>query len=107
MMPSKSEPCGLSQMNAMRYGTVPVVHATGGLKDTVPGADENGNGGLGFTFQSYNGEDFMDAVVRCLNLYNNDREGFRALQYRDMTQDFSWDKPAGRYMELFHHMCNQ
>ena len=106
-MPSKSEPCGLSQMNAMRYGTVPVVHATGGLKDTVPGADENGNGGLGFTFQSYNGEDFRGAVERCLNLYNNDREGFRALQYRDMTQDFSWDKPAGRYMELFHHMCNQ
>ena len=107
LMPSKSEPCGLSQMNAMRYGTVPVVHATGGLKDTVPGADENGNGGLGFTFQSYNGEDFRGAVERCLNLYNNDREGFRALQYRDMTQDFSWDKPAGRYMELFHHMCNQ
>ena len=107
LMPSKSEPCGLSQMNAMRYGTVPVVHATGGLKDTVPGADENGNGGLGFTFQSYNGEDFMNAVERCLNLYNNDREGFRALQYRDMTQDFSWDKPAARYMELFHHMCNQ
>jgi len=107
LMPSKSEPCGLSQMNAMRYGTVPVVHATGGLKDTVPGADENGNGGLGFTFQSYNGEDFMNAVERCLNLYNNDREGFRALQYRDMTQDFSWDKPAGRYMELFHHMLNQ
>ena len=107
LMPSKSEPCGLSQMNAMRYGTVPVVHATGGLKDTVPGAAENGNGGLGFTFQSYNGEDFMSAVERCLNLYNNDREGFRALQYRDMTQDFSWNVPAGRYMDLFHHMLNQ
>ena len=107
LMPSKSEPCGLSQMNAMRYGTVPVVHATGGLKDTVPGADENGNGGLGFTFQSYNGEDFMSAVERCLNLYNENREGFRALQYRDMTQDFSWNVPAGRYMDLFHHMLNQ
>ena len=107
LMPSKSEPCGLSQMNAMRYGTVPVVHATGGLKDTVPGADDKGQGGLGFTFESYNGEDFLGAVERCLNLYNNDREGFRALQYRDMTQDFSWDKPAARYMELFHHTCNQ
>ena len=107
LMPSKSEPCGLSQMNAMRYGTVPVVHATGGLKDTVPGADDKGQGGLGFTFESYNGEDFLGAVERCLNLYNNDREGFRALQYRDMTQDFSWGKPAARYMELFHHMCNQ
>ena len=59
------------------------------------------------SLQSYNGEDFRGAMERCLNLYNNDREGFRALQYRDMTQDFSWDKPAGRYMELFHHMCNQ
>ena len=104
LMPSKSEPCGLSQMNAMRYGTVPVVHATGGLKDTVPPADENGEGGLGFTFQSYNGDDFMAAVKRALNLYNHDREGFKALQRRDMEQDFSWDKPAERYMALFRQM---
>ena len=104
LMPSKSEPCGLSQMNAMRYGTVPVVHATGGLRDTVPPADENGKGGLGFTFQSYNGDDFYGALKRCLHLYKYNRDGFRALQYRDMTQDFSWDKPAMRYMELFHKM---
>ena len=104
LMPSKSEPCGLSQMNAMRYGTVPVVHATGGLKDTVPPVDEDGENGLGFTFQSYNGDDFFAAVKRCLNLYNYNRDGFRRLQYRDMCQDFSWDKPAGRYMELFHKM---
>ncbi|MBQ4600981.1 MAG: glycogen synthase [Oscillospiraceae bacterium] len=107
LMPSKSEPCGLSQMNAMRYGTVPVVHATGGLRDTVPPADEKGQGGLGFTFQSYNGDDFLASVKRCLNLYHNDREGFRALQYRDMTQDFSWNVPAGRYMDLFRQMCGQ
>ena len=106
LMPSKSEPCGLSQMNAMRYGTVPVVHATGGLKDTVPPADENGEGGLGFTFQSYNADDFMASLKRALNLYNHNRDGFRALQYREMTQDFSWNVPAGRYMELFHHMCS-
>ena len=104
LMPSKSEPCGLSQMNAMRYGTVPVVHATGGLRDTVPPADENGEGGLGFTFQSYNADDFLGAIKRCLNLYNNNRAGFRALQRTDMQQDFSWDKPAARYMELFHRM---
>ena len=104
LMPSKSEPCGLSQMNAMRYGTVPVVHATGGLKDTVPGCDENGKGGLGFTFQSYNGDDFLLAVKRALDLYHNDREGFQALQHTDMSQDFSWDVPAGRYMELFKQM---
>ena len=105
LMPSKSEPCGLSQMNAMRYGTVPVVHSTGGLKDTVPPADENGEGGLGFTFQSYNADDFMASLKRALNLYNNNRDGFRALQKHGMCQDFSWNVPAGRYMELFHNMC--
>ena len=105
LMPSKSEPCGLSQMNAMRYGTVPVVHATGGLKDTVPGVDENGEGGLGFTFQSYNADDFLGAVKRCLELYHGNPEGFQALQHTDMVQDFSWDKPAARYMDLFHQMC--
>ena len=104
LMPSKSEPCGLSQMNAMRYGTVPVVHATGGLRDTVPPADEKGKGGLGFTFQSYNGDDFLAAVKRALNLYNHDRAGFRDLQRRGMEQDFSWDKPAKRYMDLFRQM---
>ena len=105
LMPSKSEPCGLSQMNAMRYGTVPVVHATGGLKDTVPGVDENGENGLGFTFQSYNADDFQGALKRCLDLYHGNREGFRALQHTDMVQDFSWDKPAARYMDLFRQMC--
>jgi len=107
LMPSKSEPCGLSQMNAMRYGTIPVVHATGGLRDTVPGVDEKGLGGLGFTFQSYNADDFLASLKRCLALYNHDREGFRALQRTCMAQDFSWDKPAGKYMELFHRMLGQ
>ena len=104
LMPSKSEPCGLSQMNAMRYGTVPVVHATGGLRDTVPGVDENGENGLGFTFQSYNADDFLWAMKRCLQLYHHERDKFRALQHRDMSQDFSWNVPATRYMELFYRM---
>ena len=105
LMPSKSEPCGLSQMNAMRYGTVPVVHSTGGLKDTVPPCDENGEGGLGFTFQSYNADDFKGAIQRCLGLYNNNPEGFKKLVKTEMDQDFGWDnKPAKRYMELFHQM---
>ncbi len=104
LMPSKSEPCGLSQMNAMRYGTVPVVHATGGLKDTVPPCDENGEGGLGFTFQSYNADDFLASLKRALNLYNHNRDGFRALQKRGMEQDFSWNVPAQRYMDIFRSM---
>ena len=105
LMPSKSEPCGLSQMNAMRYGTVPVVHSTGGLKDTVPPCDENGEGGLGFTFQSYNADDFLGAIKRCIGLYKNNPEGFQKLVKTEMDQDFGWDnKPAKRYMELFHQM---
>ena len=106
LMPSKSEPCGLSQMNAMRYGTVPVVHATGGLKDTVPPCDEHGRGGLGFTFQSYNADDFLAAIKRCVHLYKDEPEAFRALQKHEMEQDFSWNVPAGRYMELFNRMLS-
>jgi starch synthase len=93
-------------MNAMRYGTVPVVHATGGLRDTVPPCDEKGEGGLGFTFQSYNGDDFYAAVQRAVHLYKDYPECFRALQKRDMEQDFSWDKPARKYMELFKQMLS-
>jgi starch synthase len=93
-------------MNAMRYGTVPVVHATGGLRDTVPPCDENGEGGLGFTFQSYNGDDFYAAVQRAIHLYQNNRSGFQALQKRAMEQDFSWDKPAQKYMEQFRKMLS-
>lgn len=103
LMPSKAEPCGLSQMNAMRYGTVPVVHATGGLKDTVrPMGSEDG--GLGYTFQSYNGDDFWGAIDRCLGLYWHDRALWRELILRDMQEDFSWKKPAAKYMELFRRL---
>ena len=107
MMPSKSEPCGLSQMNAMHYGTVPVVHATGGLKDTVPGVDDAGENGLGYSFQSYNGDDFHTAIKRALTLYNENKEAWLALQQRDMTTDFSWNVPAGRYMDLFKQMLGE
>ena len=104
MMPSKSEPCGLSQMNAMRYGTVPVVHATGGLRDTVPGVDDAGKGGLGFTFESYNADDFYTALTRSIDLYTQNREAFGALQKTCMSQDFSWNLPAQKYMTLFRKM---
>ena len=101
LMPSKTESCGLSQINAMRYGTVPVVHAVGGLRDSVPPCDEYGHGGLGFAFQSYNGEDFHASLKTALNLYHYDRNSFRTIQRRGMEQDFSWTRPAQRYMELF------
>ena len=104
LMPSKSEPCGLSQMNAMRYGTVPVVNATGGLKDTVPPVNGDNTEGLGFTFQSYNGDDFRGAVERCLALFEGDPQGWKTLIRRDMATDFSWHHPARKYMDLFHRM---
>ena len=104
LMPSKSEPCGLSQMNAMRYGTVPVVNATGGLKDTVPPVDAASQTGLGYTFQSYNGDDFWGAIDRCLGLYWHDPDGWDRLIRRDMSTDFSWKHPAEAYMALFHRL---
>lgn len=103
LMPSKSEPCGLSQMNAMRYGTVPVVNATGGLKDTVPPVDPEKGTGLGFTFQSYNGDDFWGAITRSLEMYHQP-EAWDALIRRDMETDFSWKKPAEKYMDLFRRL---
>lgn len=101
LMPSKSEPCGLSQLIAMHFGTIPVVHATGGLNDTVkPYNPENGEG-RGFTFQSYNGEDFMAAVDRSLDLYYGDRETWNRLAANDMELEVSWKAPAQEYMNLF------
>ncbi|MEA4965611.1 MAG: glycogen synthase [Oscillospiraceae bacterium] len=107
LMPSRSEPCGLSQMIAMRYGAVPVVHAVGGLMDTVPPYNEITGEGRGFTFQSYNGEDFLSAVDRACDLYWNHKEVWYELVMRDMTTDFSWKKPAEAYLNLYRRLCGQ
>ena len=101
LMPSKSEPCGLSQLIAMHYGTVPVVHATGGLNDTVKAYDPEAGTGCGFRFERYNGEDFLDAVTASMDLYTNDRASWNDLAARDMALDVSWDAPAKKYMEMF------
>ncbi len=101
LMPSRSEPCGLSQLIAMHYGTIPVVHATGGLRDTVPPYQPETGEGRGFTFQSYNGEDFMAAIDRALALYFDNRDGWNALAARDMDLEVSWKAPAQAYMEMF------
>lgn len=98
LMPSKSEPCGLAQMIALRYGTIPVVRETGGLKDTV--RDSGDHEGNGFTFQSYNGEDMAYAVERAIMGYNN-REGWPILVERAMRCDNSWGKSANEYIRLY------
>lgn len=101
LMPSKSEPCGLSQLMAMRFGTIPVVNATGGLKDTVPPYQEGDGSGRGFTFQSYNADDFLAAIDRALALYYDAPEKWQALVRQDMQQDFGWALGAERYMALY------
>ncbi len=97
-MPSKSEPCGLAQMIALRYGTIPVVRETGGLKDSI---QDSGDGeGNGFTFQSYDSGDMFDAVTRALEGYRN-REGWEILMRRAMACDFSWGRSANEYIRLY------
>lgn len=107
LMPSKSEPCGLSQLIAMRYGTIPVVSSTGGLRDTVPPYDTTTGEGRGFTFQSYNADDFLGAIDRAVGLYYGAREEWNALAQRDMQCDFSWRVPAAEYMQMYHELTGK
>ena len=95
LMPSRFEPCGLGQLIAMRYGSVPVVRATGGLADTVE------EGVTGFTFTSYTVDAFWSAVARAVNRYRRDPEGWRDLQRTGMSRDFSWGASARGYQRLF------
>jgi len=101
LMPSQFEPCGLSQMMAMRYGTVPIVHETGGLKDSVrPYSDFDGIGD-GFSFSNYTGKDLLIAIEEAVKLYFGDEEMFHILQRRCMAKDFSWQKSAGLYTRMY------
>lgn len=101
LMPSKSEPCGLSQLIAMRYGAVPIVSCTGGLKDTVSPYNRETKEGRGFCFTEYNAEALMSAIDDALSLYFDDRDAFNALAKKNMQTDFSWSVPAGEYMQLY------
>lgn len=100
LMPSKFEPCGLGQMIAMRYGTVPIVRATGGLKDTVQDYNQVTNSGDGFVFEKYLPEELLEAIQRALTLYQ-DKEKWYNMVRHIMEQDFSWDHSARRYFNLY------
>ena len=100
LMPSKSEPCGLAQMIAMRYGTLPIVRETGGLRDTVYPVDPGARTGRGVTFKSYNAYDMLDAVRRAAAIYY-DRECFETVSRGDMSTDFSWKSSVIRYLEAY------
>ena len=104
LMPSLSEPCGLAQMIAMRYGTVPIVRETGGLKDTVWPINPETGEGRGFTFQSYNAHDMLGAVDRALSLYYDNRELWKKIVRSDMEQDFSWARSAQQYIRIYESM---
>lgn len=100
VMPSRFEPCGLNQLYAMAYGTVPVVHAVGGLRDTVSPFDPFGDSGLGWTFDRAEAHKLIEALGHCLDTYRNYRESWRGLQQRGMSQDFSWDHAAQLYEDV-------
>ena len=105
LMPSRTEPCGIAQMIAMRYGTVPIVHETGGLKDTVPAYNICTEEGSGFTFQSYNADDFLDAVKRALTCYWESPEQWHRLVKQNMTRSFGWEDSAQAYKKLMEDLC--
>ena len=106
LMPSRSEPCGLSQIIAMHYGTIPVVNETGGLKDTVTAYNTDTREGRGYTFQSYNADDFLASIGRCIDLYVWTLDRFQDLARNDMQLDVSWTVPAEKYMEMFRSLLN-
>ena len=105
LMPSRSEPCGLSQMIAMRYGTVPIVRETGGLKDTVHAYQAWNGEGNGFSFADYNAGDMCHVVCEAIDLYHDDPAAFKVLQKRGMTEDFSWKRSAQEYRMIYETIC--
>ena len=104
LMPSKFEPCGLSQIIAMRYGTLPIVRETGGLKDTVIPYNEFTGEGTGFSFSNFNGDEMGDAVFRAARLFWDNREAWNKLVTQAMSQDFSWTRSADKYLDLYFFM---
>ena len=105
LMPSKSEPCGLSQMIAMRYGAVPIVRETGGLKDTVHAYEAWNGAGNGFSFTNYNAGDMCYVIGEAVDLYHQKPEAYEALRKRGMAEDFSWARSAKKYREIYDSIC--
>ena len=107
LMPSQFEPCGLSQMIAMRYGTVPVVRETGGLRDTVLSYNEANGDGNGFTFFNYNAHDMLHTIERAVRYYTEEPAVWHKLQHRGMTGDYSWTHSAGEYLKLYRSLFEE
>ena len=103
-MPSRFEPCGLSQFYAMKYGTVPVVRATGGLDDTIQEWNPEEGTGTGFKFEGYNAHALMAAVDRGLTAFQ-DKEGWTKLMRNGMARDYSWEQPAREYAAVYEEVA--
>ena len=101
LMPSQFEPCGLSQMIALRYGTVPIVRETGGLRDTVLSYNEYTDEGNGFSFFNYNAHDMLHTIERACDYYHNEKDIWKKLMTRGMTGDYSWTHSAKAYLNLY------
>ena len=107
LMPSAFEPCGLSQMIAMRYGTLPLVHETGGLKDTVVPYNQYNGVGNGFSFHGYNHETLLHTLWFAIHTYRHRVQDWRLMMNRGMTADWSWANPAAQYKDLYQSLLNQ
>ena len=107
LMPSKFEPCGLSQLIALRYGSLPVVRETGGLRDTVLAYNPNTGDGNGFTFFNYNAHDMLHVIEQAVRLYHEDSKTWNRLVRRAMGGKYGWDQSAGVYLSLYRALCGE
>lgn len=105
LMPSLFEPCGLSQMMSMRYGTIPIVRETGGLKDTVEAYNEYENSGTGFSFYNFNADEMFHIIEYAYHVFSDDKRAWENLMQRAMKQDFSWNNSARQYEKLYDSLC--
>jgi starch synthase len=104
LMPSVFEPCGLSQLIALKYGTVPIVRETGGLKDTIQPFNEYENTGNGFSFSNYNGDDMLNVINYAKKIYFENKRAWNKIVERGMHQDFSWKNSAKRYEDVYNFL---
>lgn len=107
LMPSLFEPCGLSQLFSFRYGSVPIVRETGGLNDTVLSYNEDTGSGNGFTFANYNAHDMLNTIRRAVDFYYNKKDVWNLLVQRGMRADFSWEKSAQEYIDMYRKTLNR
>ena len=106
LMPSRFEPCGLTQLISLRYGTVPIVRETGGLRDTVQPYNWYDNTGTGFSFANYNADEMMDSINYAKTVYFTQRDRWYEIAERGMNMDYSWSRSAKRYEQLYYNLTN-